>query len=154
MQETPVQTLGWEDPMDRRAWWATVHGLQSQTRLSDWPCVHTQTHTLNSFASTQHLAVNCSGNVYRMSVMFPVITVNKDVSMNMTRTSLVAQWIRICLSMQGTQVWSLIWEGSTGRGATKLVSHSYRACELHLLKPESSRAREPRACAPREKPPQ
>ena len=44
MQETPVQSLGWEDPleegmathsgilawrihMDRGAWWATVHGV-------------------------------------------------------------------------------------------------------------------------------
>ena len=53
MQVTQVQSLGWEDalekgmatrssflawriPMDRGAWWATVHGVaQSQTRLSD-----------------------------------------------------------------------------------------------------------------------
>ena len=53
IQETWVQSLGWEDlleedmathssilawriPMDRRAWWATVHGVQkSQTQLSD-----------------------------------------------------------------------------------------------------------------------
>ena len=53
MQETWVRSLGWEDPleegmatyssilawripMDRGAWWATVHGVtKSQTRLSD-----------------------------------------------------------------------------------------------------------------------
>ena len=53
MQETWVQPLGWEDaleegmathssilawriPMDRGAWWATVHGVtESWTRLSD-----------------------------------------------------------------------------------------------------------------------
>ena len=53
MQETWVQPLGWEDaleegmathssilawriPMDRGAWWATVHGVtESGTRLSD-----------------------------------------------------------------------------------------------------------------------
>ena len=52
-QETPVQFLGWEDPleeglathssilgwripMDRRAWRATVHGVtKSRTRLSN-----------------------------------------------------------------------------------------------------------------------
>ena len=52
MQETPVQFLGWEDPleegmathssilvwripMDRRTWWTTVHGVtKSQTLLS------------------------------------------------------------------------------------------------------------------------
>ena len=26
------------------------------------------------------------------------------------RASLVAQWLRICLPMQGTQVWALVWE--------------------------------------------
>ena len=53
MQETWVQSLGWEDPlqkgmathfsilawripMDRGAWWATVHGVtKGLTRLSD-----------------------------------------------------------------------------------------------------------------------
>ena len=53
MQETHVQSLGWEDPlgkgmathssilalensMDRRAWWATVHGIaKSWTPLND-----------------------------------------------------------------------------------------------------------------------
>ena len=53
MQKTWVQSLGWEDPLeksmathssilawriptDRGAWWATVHGVaKSQTRLSD-----------------------------------------------------------------------------------------------------------------------
>ena len=29
-----------ESPMDRRAWWATVHGVaKSQTRLCDWVCM-------------------------------------------------------------------------------------------------------------------
>ena len=54
MQETWVRSLGWEDsldglgmathssiltwriPMDRGAWWATVHGVaKSRTQLSD-----------------------------------------------------------------------------------------------------------------------
>ena len=53
MQETWVESLGWEDPLDegmatyssilawripvdRGAWWATVHGVtKSQTQLSD-----------------------------------------------------------------------------------------------------------------------
>ena len=54
MQETQVRSLGWEDPlekemathssilglenpMDREAWWATVHGVaKSRTRLSNF----------------------------------------------------------------------------------------------------------------------
>ena len=51
-----------------------------------------------------------------------------------TRTSLVAPWLRISLAMQGTQVWSLVLEGSTCCRATKPVSHSYWAHVLQLLK--------------------
>ena len=40
-------------------------------------------------------------------------------------TSLVAQWLRICLPMQGTQVRTLVWENPTCRGATKSVCHNY-----------------------------
>ena len=39
--------------------------------------------------------------------------------------SLVAQWLRICLPMQGTRVRALVWEDPTCRGATKPVSHKY-----------------------------
>ena len=39
--------------------------------------------------------------------------------------SLVVQWLRICLPMQGTQVQALVWEDSTCRGAAGPVSHNY-----------------------------
>ena len=42
--------------------------------------------------------------------------------------SLVAQWLRICLPMQGTRVRALVWEDPTCHGATKPVSHNYWAC--------------------------
>ena len=42
-----------------------------------------------------------------------------------TGTSLVAQWIRICLPMQGTWVQSLVWEDPTCRRATKPMRHNY-----------------------------
>ena len=38
--------------------------------------------------------------------------------------SLVAQWLRIGLPIQGTWVRALIWEDPTCRGATKLVRHN------------------------------
>ena len=68
MQKMQVRSLGWEDPLeeemasyssvlclenstDRRAWWATVHGVaKSQTRLS----THTHTHMPVSILSFQH----------------------------------------------------------------------------------------------------
>ena len=56
--------------------------------------------------------------------------------------SLVAQWLRIRLPMQGTRVPALVREDPTCRGATKPVRHNYWACA-------------PRAGAPQqEKPPQ
>ena len=39
--------------------------------------------------------------------------------------SLVAQWLRICLLMQGTRVRALVWEDPTCRGAAGPVSHNY-----------------------------
>ena len=36
--------------------------------------------------------------------------------------SLVAQWLRVCLTMQGTWVGALIWEDPTCRGAAEPVS--------------------------------
>ena len=41
------------------------------------------------------------------------------------RASLVAQWLRICLLMQGTRVRALVWEDPTCRRATGPVSHNY-----------------------------
>ena len=45
-------------------------------------------------------------------------------------TSLGAQWLRICLPMQGTQVQSLVREDPTCREATNPVCHNYWACAL------------------------
>ena len=63
-------------------------------------------------------------------------------------TSLMAQWLRLCLSMQGTQVQSLVREDPTCHGAAKPMHHSYwnlrnpgpmchnyRLCVLQLWKP-------------------
>ena len=69
--------------------------------------------------------------------------------------SLVAQWLRIRLPMQGTRVRSLAREDPTCRGATKPVRHNYWAWALEpschnywahmpqLLKPAAPRARAP-----------
>ena len=39
----------------------------------------------------------------------------------------MAQWIRICLPVQGTQVQSLVWEDSTCHRATKPKSYNHRS---------------------------
>ena len=48
----------------------------------------------------------------------------------MNQASLVAQWLRIRLPMQGTRVWALVQEDPTCRGATKPVRHNHWACAL------------------------
>ena len=45
--------------------------------------------------------------------------------LRISRASLVAQWLRICLPMQGTRVRALVWEDPTCRGAAGPVSHNY-----------------------------
>ena len=49
--------------------------------------------------------------------------------------SLVAQWLKIHLPMQGTRVRALFQEDATCRGATKPVHHNYWAWVPQLLKP-------------------
>ena len=49
--------------------------------------------------------------------------------------SLVAQWLRNLLPVQGTQVQTLVWEDPTCHGATKPMCHNYWACVSQLLKP-------------------
>ena len=61
----------------------------------------------------------------------------------------MVQWLRMCLSIQGTWVWSLVQEDTTCQGATKLMCHKYWS-----LRVASTEAHVPGACAPQEKPPQ
>ena len=57
------------------------------------------------------------------------------------RASLVAQWLRICLPMQGTWVRALVWEDPTCHGATKPVSHNCWACASGACAPQQERLR-------------
>ena len=57
----------------------------------------------------------------------PVPELRKRYKNTIIGTSLVAQWLRICLPMQ---VRSLFWEAPTCSGATKPVCHNYWTCGL------------------------
>ena len=63
-------------------------------------------------------------------------------------TSLVAQWLRIRLPMQGTRVWALVREDPTCRGATKPVCHNYWACCTLELASHNYWARVPQLLKP------
>ena len=63
----------------------------------------------------------------------------KVYSKTNSRASLVAQWLRICLPMQGTRVRALVWEDPICHGATKPVSHNYCACASGACAPQQER---------------
>ena len=65
------------------------------------------------------------------------------------RASLVAQWLRVCLPMQGTWVRALVWEDPTCRGAAGPVSHNYWACASGACAPQQERPRQWEARTPR-----
>ena len=72
----------------------------------------------------------------------------------LTGTSLIAQWIRLCLPMQGTRVQCLVQEDSTSHRATKPVHHNQWARTLQPASPHYW-TRVPGACAlQQDKPPQ
>ena len=67
---------------------------------------------------------------------------------NILWASLVVQWLRICLPVQGTRVRALVWEDPTCPGATRSVSHNYWACASGACAPQQERPRWWEACAP------
>ena len=71
----------------------------------------------------------------RMAIIKKLQTINAGGAF------LVAQWLRICLPMQGTQVQALVWEDPTCRGATRPVSHNYWACTSGACAPQQERPR-------------
>ena len=71
----------------------------------------------------------------------------------MAGASLVAQWLRICLPMQGTRVRALVRGDPTCRRATKPMHHNYWACALESVS-HNYWAHVPRARAPQQEKPQ
>ena len=65
------------------------------------------------------------GNAADFSKMSTVVVLEEKDQKVKVRASLVAQWLRVCLLMQGTRVRALVWEDPTCRGATGPVSHNY-----------------------------
>ena len=66
--------------------------------------------------------------------------------------SLVVQWLRTCLPMQGTPVWSLLWEDAACLGAPEPMCHSYWARAVEPVPhnrrgvPAEQKWRKPRCC--------
>ena len=77
---------------------------------------------LNHFAEQQKLIPHCKST-------------NTSIKKKEKGISLVVQWLRIHLPMQGTWVQALLQENTTCRGVAKPVRHNYWAHVPQLLKP-------------------
>ena len=62
--------------------------------------------------------------VYIHLALHPTDTGEKAALKTGPWASLVAQWLRVCLLMQGTRVRALVWEDPTCHGAAGPVSHN------------------------------
>ena len=120
MRKTWVWSLGWEDPLEKGkathssilAWripWTTVHGVtKSQTWLTNF---HTHTHTHIFSASFQiGFAVIAFMNIGPCKIHEKFVVCSFGIIKNSAGTSPVVQWLRICLAMRRTLVWSLVGE--------------------------------------------
>ena len=61
---------------------------------------------------------------HSLSQIFHNEEVKMIIKIVVLQTSLVVQWLRAHMPMQGTQVWSLVREDPTCQGAPKSVHHS------------------------------
>ena len=72
------------------------------------------------------MVLHLGGFKDKMLASLILIILGENVIQNSSiGTSLVAQWLRVRLPMQGTRVPSLVREDPTCRGATKPVRHNY-----------------------------
>ena len=92
-------------------WKSTVPGLISSA------CHVVQSHTGESPGKD-----NRAGRIARLSLATCRLRTSRE---SQGEASLVAQWLRICLPMQGTRVRSLAREDPTCRGAAKPLRHNY-----------------------------
>ena len=65
------------------------------------------------------------GMNWEIGINMYILICIKWITIRTCWASLVAQWLRVCLLMQGTRVRALVWEDPACRGAARPVSHSY-----------------------------
>ena len=85
-----------------------------KTQVPDWEKIFAKHECLEGLVP----------KIYKALVKLNIEKTNYPIK-KWLRASLVAQWLRICLPMQGTRVRALVWEDPTCRGATGPVSHNY-----------------------------
>ena len=82
-------------------------------------------YNINAQKSLAFLYSNDEKSEREIKETLPFTTATKRIKYLGIGASLVVQWLRICLPMQGTRVRALVWEDPTCRGATSPMSHNY-----------------------------
>ena len=90
--------------------------------------------------NTLNVPIEKYGRWYVPALSLKNKMINKHMKKNLG-ASLVAQWLRICLPMQGTRVRALVREDPTCCGATKPMRHNYWACATGACAPQRERPR-------------
>ena len=85
--------------------------------------------------SSRVLAASCSSGPITIILLIQQTRLySAQCTIKISLGTLLVQWLRICLPMQGTQVWSLLWEDLTCLWVTKPVFHNYW---IYTLEPMS-----------------
>ena len=131
---SPLHYSCLENPMNRGTWWATVHGVsKSRTKHTHARCRFLQDswHWTCNIAS---LNIDFLSGEKKKKTVFAYTTGLRWSDKKMeVKTSLVIQWLRIHLALQGTWVQSWVQEDPTCCGAAKFICS--RAQDLQLLSP-------------------
>ena len=150
-----MRCVGWHGRLGKDPWWflaltrprtcqwvvGKIESWTSSLGVSSW-CLtrhpHGVRHMHNDVEGSptafwrKQLVSKWVFRVYMIVLVAAVINHSKLSRMKNTHwgASLVVQWLRIHLPMQGTQVRALVQEDPTCREATKAVRHNYWACAL------------------------
>ena len=81
--------------------------------------------TSDLWRAEKHLEKGCLQFIEHVTLPTKLRSCIYFISKKENGASLVAQWLRICLLMQGTRVRALVWEDPACHGAAGPVSHNY-----------------------------
>ena len=71
-----------------------------------------------------HMVIFYMIQTFSRAAQNPATQNNYAIKIHLQGASLVAQWLRVCLPVQGTRVRALVWGGTTCRGAAGPVGHN------------------------------